>query len=370
MQLQIELYEPCRRRSTSSSRTARSSRFARTTATPTAAAVPGPLPLQPTRQPVCSTSGADGTARATLHDDRQLAPALARRDPRGRALQLEQAQRVHEVHRPAAAHGAAVRAGALELRRADRRCSRGTGWQVRHALDFSTDPDAYRDYIADSRGEFTVAKDQNVRLRTGWFSDRSATYLAAGRPVINQDTGFSNVFPTGEGLFAFSTMDEILARSRRSTPTTSATRAPPRRSRASTSPTTSVLGRLLEDVGGELAAAGAIPCAEPRHRPVPAGSRHHAASRGARHGCREPTVEAIARGPVPSGSVIPRRAAHGEHRRRDPRQPALLAAWPRERARQHRVPGYELIVVDNGSRDGTRGVPAARCAATRACGWC
>ena len=85
------------------------------------------------------------------------------------------------------------------------------GWKVRHALDFSTDTDAYRDYIADSRGEFTVAKDQNVRLRTGWFSDRSITYLAAGRPVISQDTGFSNIFPTGEGLFGFSTMDEILA---------------------------------------------------------------------------------------------------------------------------------------------------------------
>src|SRR6185312_16096250 len=69
----------------------------------------------------------------------------------------------------------------------------------------------YRDYITASRGEFTVAKDQNVRLRTGWFSDRSATYLAAGRPVICQETGFSNVFPTGEGLFGFTTMDEILA---------------------------------------------------------------------------------------------------------------------------------------------------------------
>jgi GT2 family glycosyltransferase len=85
------------------------------------------------------------------------------------------------------------------------------GWQVRHALDISTDPKHYRDYLAASRGEFTVAKDQNVRLRTGWFSDRSATYLAAGRPVISQETGFSNVFPTGEGLFAFSTTDEILA---------------------------------------------------------------------------------------------------------------------------------------------------------------
>jgi GT2 family glycosyltransferase len=82
------------------------------------------------------------------------------------------------------------------------------GWRVRHALDFSTDTDAYRDYIVDSRAEFTVAKDQNVRLRTGWFSDRSATYLAAGRPVVSQDTGFANVLPTGEGLFGFSTLDE------------------------------------------------------------------------------------------------------------------------------------------------------------------
>jgi hypothetical protein len=48
-----------------------------------------------------------------------------------------------------------------------------------------------------------------VRLCSGWFSDRSATYLAAGRPVVTQDTGFSNILPTGRGLFAFSTMDEI-----------------------------------------------------------------------------------------------------------------------------------------------------------------
>lgn len=85
------------------------------------------------------------------------------------------------------------------------------GWHVRHALDFSTDLDSYRGYIIRSRGEFTVAKDQNVRLRSGWFSERSAQYLAAGRPVITQETGFSNVIPTGRGLFGFSTMDEILA---------------------------------------------------------------------------------------------------------------------------------------------------------------
>jgi hypothetical protein len=70
---------------------------------------------------------------------------------------------------------------------------------------------AYRDYFRRSRGEFTVAKDQNVRLRSGWFSERDACYLASGKPVVVQDTGFSNVLPSGEGLFAFSTMEQALA---------------------------------------------------------------------------------------------------------------------------------------------------------------
>ncbi len=94
---------------------------------------------------------------------------------------------------------------------ADKAMLEGKGWHIRHGLDVSTDMDIYRRYISESRGEFTVAKDQNVRLRSGWFSDRAATFLAAGRPVVTQETGFSNVLPTGEGLFGFSTMDEILA---------------------------------------------------------------------------------------------------------------------------------------------------------------
>ena len=85
------------------------------------------------------------------------------------------------------------------------------GWTVSEAAAVSDDAEAYRRFIAGSRGEFTVAKDQNVRLRTGWVGDRSPTYLAAGRPVILQDTGFGNVLPTGEGLFAFSTLDDALA---------------------------------------------------------------------------------------------------------------------------------------------------------------
>jgi hypothetical protein len=88
---------------------------------------------------------------------------------------------------------------------------RDHGWSVRDALEFSLSPDPYRAYIVGSRAEFTVAKDQNVRLRSGWFSDRSACYLAAGRPVVTQTTGFENVLPTGEGLFAFETVDDAAA---------------------------------------------------------------------------------------------------------------------------------------------------------------
>jgi hypothetical protein len=77
------------------------------------------------------------------------------------------------------------------------------GWEVVDPLGVSRDPHTYRAFIRRSRGEFTVAKDVNVRLRSGWFSDRGACYLAAGRPVVNQDTGFGDHLPTGAGLFAF-----------------------------------------------------------------------------------------------------------------------------------------------------------------------
>jgi hypothetical protein len=69
-------------------------------------------------------------------------------------------------------------------------------------------PAQYRDYISGSLGEFGVAKGGYVGTRCGWFSDRSACYLAAGRPVLLQATGFEDVLPTGEGLFAVSTVDE------------------------------------------------------------------------------------------------------------------------------------------------------------------
>jgi hypothetical protein len=84
-------------------------------------------------------------------------------------------------------------------------------FQVCDALGTSSSAARYRAFIQASRAEFTVARDQYVRPRTGWFSDRSACYLAAGRPVVTQETGFSKFLPVGRGLFGFNKLDEVLA---------------------------------------------------------------------------------------------------------------------------------------------------------------
>jgi len=85
------------------------------------------------------------------------------------------------------------------------------GWRIRSAAALSRDVDAYRDYIRSSAGEFSVAKEQYALTRSGWFSDRTVTYLASGRPAVVQDTRFDRALPTGEGLLAFTTPDEAVA---------------------------------------------------------------------------------------------------------------------------------------------------------------
>ena len=82
------------------------------------------------------------------------------------------------------------------------------GWSVVDSVSVSRDAQAYRHYVQQSRGEFSVAKNVYVATGSGWFSCRSACYLAAGKPVVVQDTGFSEILPTGRGLLAFSTLDQ------------------------------------------------------------------------------------------------------------------------------------------------------------------
>jgi hypothetical protein len=97
---------------------------------------------------------------------------------------------------------------ALEVDEAGHDLLTGHGWHVTPAFDVSRDLATYRRYIEGSRGEFTVSKDLVARTRSGWFSDRSACYLAAGKPVVTQDTGFGRYVPTGVGLLAFQTVEE------------------------------------------------------------------------------------------------------------------------------------------------------------------
>jgi hypothetical protein len=89
---------------------------------------------------------------------------------------------------------------------------RDMGWRTRSPGPMKlTDPDTYRSYIRESLGEFSVAKDQYVTPRSGWFSDRTVCYLAAGRPAVVQETGFSSSIPSGDGLLSFTTREEALS---------------------------------------------------------------------------------------------------------------------------------------------------------------
>jgi len=85
------------------------------------------------------------------------------------------------------------------------------GWDIIDPATVAATPAGYQAFIQQSRGELGIAKSGYVESRCGWFSDRSACYLASGRPVVAQDTGFSRFLPTGEGLLAFNTTAEAAA---------------------------------------------------------------------------------------------------------------------------------------------------------------
>ncbi len=85
------------------------------------------------------------------------------------------------------------------------------GWTLVDPRDAAGDPSAYRRFIQLSGAEITVAKGMYVDTRSAWFSDRSACYLASGKPVVAQDTGFSAHLPVGEGLISFTTLEEAAA---------------------------------------------------------------------------------------------------------------------------------------------------------------
>ena len=88
---------------------------------------------------------------------------------------------------------------------------RHNGWQVVNGYEKSSTMEVYQNYLSSSRGEWSIAKNAYVASRSGWFSTRSAAYLALGKPVVVQDTGFRPYYPVGEGLFDFTNLDEAIS---------------------------------------------------------------------------------------------------------------------------------------------------------------
>ena len=84
------------------------------------------------------------------------------------------------------------------------------GWSVLNPLEITRDPDTYENFLRESKAEFGIAKHGYVVSRSGWFSERSAAYLASGRPVTVQETGFSDWLAVGDGVLSFRSREEAL----------------------------------------------------------------------------------------------------------------------------------------------------------------
>ena len=223
------------------------------------------------------------------------------------------------------------------------------GWRVRPGLELSRDLDSYRDYIVNSSGEVSAAKEQNVHFRTGWFSERSVTYLAAGRPVIVQDTGFGAALPTGDGLFGFVDVDGAAA-------AVEAAQSDPKHHRRAAGEIAReylshevVLGDMLDHVGLRRRAAPKPYRKRAERFALPADLRLEARARRADRAAEEyvlrrPVPAAPAPGVEPVASVVVSLSDNLASTRLTLESVLLHTDEP----------PYELLVVDNGSTDPIR----------------
>jgi hypothetical protein len=167
------------------------------------------LPWQPTRQPVALSTVpcTPGRARGRFTTVMQWASYLSLRHRRTRyGMKADSFQPFIGLPRRV---GAAMEI-ALGASSDVRRRLAANGWHVRDARQLTKSVESYQRYIRSSKAEFSVAKHGYVISRSGWFSERSVAYLASGRPIVVQDTGFSDWLPTGAGVRGFSTLEEAI----------------------------------------------------------------------------------------------------------------------------------------------------------------
>jgi hypothetical protein len=133
----------------------------------------------------------------------------------------------------------------------DRRSLLEHGWHLVDPREVAGDPDRFRSYIQSSGGEFSVAQGIYVETNSGWFSDRTVRYLASGKPVLVQDTGFSRNLPTGEGLVAFSNLREAADGARQIAESYDSHALAARRLAEEYFDSDQILGMFLDDLGVE-----------------------------------------------------------------------------------------------------------------------
>jgi hypothetical protein len=131
----------------------------------------------------------------------------------------------------------------------DRTALEANDWHLVSPADAVRGPRAFHDYVQASGAEFSVAQGIYVDTNSGWFSDRSVRYLASGRPALLQDTGFSRNYPVGEGLVAFTTLDEAAAGAERIASDYEAHRAAARALAEERFDSDKVLSRFLAEAG-------------------------------------------------------------------------------------------------------------------------